>query len=689
MRTSGAHTEQHESRQATRGPAPARQETSGSPAVPPPLTADALRAAQRGAGNAAVTAMIARRARPAPAGEQPDPGVHDVLRSAGKPLAPPVRRDMESRFGSDFSDVRLHTGATAARSARAIGARAYTSGSHVVLGDGGGDKHTLAHELTHVVQQRQGPVAGTDHGTGLRISDPSDRFEQAAEQNARRMMSGPAPARREAEPAAHPAHSGHVAAVQRMQTDDATEEASGEAGPAVPAGGRLQPEDIPDAKRVGLEIEITVNLQEPSQGGQAGSSGDTDTPALKNGDLLAESAGKELGLPVIKLEIEGMDRTGGVPSIELIYGPLPRAEYGQNHHQRARQKLFEAFSRNIGKSVPFGTVITAYNQSLAGQERRYRLVMTATGSRLKTLRGRAVNQNIQTNISLPYSKVGKMGAAQPPAEAPANRGRGRGTGRGGPSRGAGPAGRGRGGAARPPAASPSRVRGDFAGLFQDESQKDMFERARRAANHIVHGIDEPEVHDHPNVISLFTQVLFQEAMYSAYRIEKGAEEDVDKQRFHVMLKVSPQDAVMTILTDEEAQGLHDWLADGAAEREALDYGIRVLGGARSLAGKNDFGFDFEDLKRALNTRLSAGRQRLEVRKKGTDNDHSSPVFDQQDAPAGELQHFHPRPSNRVPVTLANDVPHVVVEERSAGHLLNNPTGNAAEKNRFIEDLQDG
>ncbi|GAA3911246.1 hypothetical protein GCM10023084_74180 [Streptomyces lacrimifluminis] len=196
MRTSGAHAEQHENRQATRGPARAPQKASGSPAVPPPLSADGLRVAQRAVGNAAVTAMIARRVRPAPAMERPDHGVDQVLGSAGKPLATPVRQDMESRFGTDFSDVRLHTGAAATRSARAIGARAYTSGSHVVLGAGGGDKHTLAHELTHVVQQRNGPVSGTDHGNGLRVSDPRDSFEREAESTARRVLTGPTPVAR-------------------------------------------------------------------------------------------------------------------------------------------------------------------------------------------------------------------------------------------------------------------------------------------------------------------------------------------------------------------------------------------------------------------------------------------------------------------------------------------------------------
>jgi hypothetical protein len=58
----------------------------------------------------------------------------------------------------------LLPGETAGRT----GARAYTSGNHVVIGDGGADKHTVAHELTHVIQQRQGPVAGADQGAGSR-----------------------------------------------------------------------------------------------------------------------------------------------------------------------------------------------------------------------------------------------------------------------------------------------------------------------------------------------------------------------------------------------------------------------------------------------------------------------------------------------------------------------------------------
>jgi hypothetical protein len=119
--------------------------------------------------------------------------VHDVVRSPGRPLDQATRTDMESRLGADFSDVRIHTGSAANASAAEVGARAYTSGNHVVLAADGRDAHTLAHELTHVIQQRRGPVSGTDNGAGLKVSDPSDRFEREAEANARAVMSRPAP----------------------------------------------------------------------------------------------------------------------------------------------------------------------------------------------------------------------------------------------------------------------------------------------------------------------------------------------------------------------------------------------------------------------------------------------------------------------------------------------------------------
>ncbi len=142
---------------------------------------------QRAAGNAGVAAVLE--------GEQESP-VKDVIgRGGGQPLDAPVRQRMEASFGTDFSDVRVHTGTSAAASARAVDAHAYTVGNEIVLGDGhgsgaGSHERTLAHELTHVVQQRSGPVDGTPAAGGISVSDPSDRFERAAEATADAVLAG-------------------------------------------------------------------------------------------------------------------------------------------------------------------------------------------------------------------------------------------------------------------------------------------------------------------------------------------------------------------------------------------------------------------------------------------------------------------------------------------------------------------
>ncbi|GAA4223860.1 hypothetical protein GCM10022254_02030 [Actinomadura meridiana] len=149
-----------------------------------------LLALQAKAGNAAVSRML-RRGGGAPVQRS---AVPSVLRGRGRPIDERTRTDMEARLGADFSDVRVHDDAVARTSAAEVGARAYTSGNHVVIGRGGAGRHTLAHELVHVIQQRSGPVAGTDQGDGLRVSDPGDRFERDAETRATRALRGSAPA---------------------------------------------------------------------------------------------------------------------------------------------------------------------------------------------------------------------------------------------------------------------------------------------------------------------------------------------------------------------------------------------------------------------------------------------------------------------------------------------------------------
>jgi hypothetical protein len=153
------------------------------------ISSQTVRNLQRLAGNSSVGSMLS---------EQEQSPVRDVVQSeAGEPLDGTTKGYMESRLGQDFSDVRVHTGGRADESARSINAQAYTVGNDLVFGGGKYQPDTatgqrvIAHELTHVVQQRSGPVEGTEAPGGIKVSDPSDRFEQAAERTADRMMSDP------------------------------------------------------------------------------------------------------------------------------------------------------------------------------------------------------------------------------------------------------------------------------------------------------------------------------------------------------------------------------------------------------------------------------------------------------------------------------------------------------------------
>src|SRR5579863_5788611 len=102
------------------------------------------------------------------------PIVHQVLDSSGQPLDPGTRGFMEQRFGHDFGRIRIHADTTAAQSAEAVQAQAYTTGAHIVFGAGryapsdAGGRLLLAHELVHTLQQG----AAADSATGS-SADPA------------------------------------------------------------------------------------------------------------------------------------------------------------------------------------------------------------------------------------------------------------------------------------------------------------------------------------------------------------------------------------------------------------------------------------------------------------------------------------------------------------------------------------
>ncbi|NIJ54693.1 eCIS core domain-containing protein [Dyadobacter arcticus] len=84
------------------------------------------------------------------------------VRGGGSPMNERTRSFMESRFGSDFSSVKIHTDSTAIQLSQELNAQAFTVGNDVFFNRGkynpesNAGKHLLAHELTHTLQQGEG-----------------------------------------------------------------------------------------------------------------------------------------------------------------------------------------------------------------------------------------------------------------------------------------------------------------------------------------------------------------------------------------------------------------------------------------------------------------------------------------------------------------------------------------------------
>jgi hypothetical protein len=114
-----------------------------------------------------------------------------VLAAPGEPLDASTRTLMTSRFGHDFGRVRVHTDARAAQSAQALNAHAYTVGRDIVFNAGqyrprtNMGKQLLAHELTHVMQQRHLDPAPMPQP--LKLGPSHDRYEAAAEAHGGRL----------------------------------------------------------------------------------------------------------------------------------------------------------------------------------------------------------------------------------------------------------------------------------------------------------------------------------------------------------------------------------------------------------------------------------------------------------------------------------------------------------------------
>jgi hypothetical protein len=112
-----------------------------------------------------------------------DPQSAFAAATAGAATELPHRAEMQQLFGADFSSVRAHVGQADALTA--LGAEAATRDETIAFGQSTPDRETVAHELTHVMQHRQGGGSG-----GAAVSDPSDASEHEARSVASAVTSG-------------------------------------------------------------------------------------------------------------------------------------------------------------------------------------------------------------------------------------------------------------------------------------------------------------------------------------------------------------------------------------------------------------------------------------------------------------------------------------------------------------------
>jgi hypothetical protein len=176
-------------------PEPAVQRLQAGDGPPPPSDMLALQGAL---GNHLVAGLLSRTAsagQTGPIGAEGGPVSQDLedriqhQRGGGATLDAGLRAPVETSLGADLSDVRIHTGAESDDLNAQLGARAFTTGSDIFLSSSTSpsDQGTVAHELTHVVQQRSMSTAGP-----LTVGAADDEYEQAADRVAGAVQSGQA-----------------------------------------------------------------------------------------------------------------------------------------------------------------------------------------------------------------------------------------------------------------------------------------------------------------------------------------------------------------------------------------------------------------------------------------------------------------------------------------------------------------
>jgi hypothetical protein len=187
------------------GPQQAAAITGDRRTIPPANTpATRWLGLQRVYGNRVVQRLLATAVQ---SETDAPPQVQESIRrtqGGGKEMAAGVRLQMESAFGADFGQVRLHTDTNADILNRTLSAVAFTIGRDIYFRegrydpDGADGRRLLAHELTHVTQQAGGTADGN-----IVVGPPGNVYEQEADQMAEAVMHTASPQSPSESPGGH------------------------------------------------------------------------------------------------------------------------------------------------------------------------------------------------------------------------------------------------------------------------------------------------------------------------------------------------------------------------------------------------------------------------------------------------------------------------------------------------------
>jgi hypothetical protein len=177
----------------------AKTETHEQEAHSPGGEKAALTTFQQQLGNRAVQRLLAQRSGGEGSFDLDDSTAERINRerSDGQALDSNVQSKMSEATGQDFGDVKVHTGPESQALNEDLSAKAFTTGQDIFFREGAydpgssGGQELLAHELTHVVQQRSGSVGGG--GDRMTVNAPGDAYEQQADSVAK-AVTGPAAA---------------------------------------------------------------------------------------------------------------------------------------------------------------------------------------------------------------------------------------------------------------------------------------------------------------------------------------------------------------------------------------------------------------------------------------------------------------------------------------------------------------